>query len=779
MNRLRQALAVVCLWLAAEAARASFSPLIVALLINGTPQGDMIIQQDQQGRYYLPRADFARFAQLPPDTPVVLIQGEAHVAADAMAGTTVEFDPVELSLHLALPATAFAPQHFSLSRLQRRRAPLSDSSSLLLNYRADHFGGDLREGWQLRSDQAWRWRGWLMSNEWFTQHSDGRSDSLRLLSRAQYDDVGAMQRLVLGDQRGRAGDALGSSQIIAGITLGRAFELTPDLIRFPTASMSASTTSPAEVELFVGDDRVFRGQVEAGPFELADFSHYGGLQTLRLVVRDASGATRVIEQLHYFASQGLAAGSSDFEWRLGLLRENFGSRSADYGDWVGGGFYRYGLSHRTTLGGRLQFSAEELNLGGSVVYTSPRLGLLSLAVAGSRDGRDRDGAAIAAEYQLQVGRFTGLAFARWNESDYRSFGAPPGQPAVRRQFGTSLSLGTARFGSLSLAASRREDSQGRNADLRLGAGRGFGNGFAWEIAALRRSGDDPDRELLLNLRYRFGNDATLSSSYIGTAGNDRQWQLQAFSDTPYGPGTAWRLASRRQQTPDGDRGLLDLQLRHHANHLSLDAAWSENRGAGQVQQGWQLGAAGSLAWTEGRVGASRQIDDAFALVEISPPLPGVRVYHNNRLIGRTNAEGRLFVPALTALIDNAIAIDEADIPFHFSIDAIELAVAPLPRSGSLLRFPLRAIRAVSGGLVRAGDGAPLQHRRVTLGASTGARQFSTGYGGRFYLEDLPPGDYPARLELDDMHCDFLLRVPAGSDAFTELGTLQICQEDHS
>lgn len=778
MSRLRHALAGACvaLCLVGGAAAAGFSPLIVALLINGTPQGDMIIHQDAAGRYYLPRAEFAQFAQLPPDTPVVLIQGEAHVAADALAGTRLRFDPAELSLHLELPATAFAPQHFSLSRRQKRRAPLSRDSSLLLNYRADSFGGDLRQGWQLHSDQAWRWQGWLLSNALLAQDIDGQREYLRLLSHAQYDDVEAMRRLVLGDQRGRAGDALGSSQLIAGITLGRAFELTPDLIRFPTARIASSTVSPAEVELYVGDDRVFRGQVQAGPFELADFSHYGGLQTLRLVVRDASGATRIIEQPHYFASRGLAAGSSDFEWRLGLLRQNFGSRNADYGEWVGGGFYRYGLSHRTTVGGRLQFSAEAVNIGASLVYTSPHLGLLSLAAAGSQESQGLQGGALAAEYQLQAGRFAGLAFARWNEPGYRSFGELPGLRAIRRQHGASLSVGTAGLGSLSLSVTRREDTLGQSTDLQLSAGRGFRSGFAWEIAALRRSGDEPDREVLLNLRYRFGEHATLSSSYAGSAGNERQWQVQAFSDTPYGPGTAWRLASRQQQGADSDSGLLDLQLLHHADHLSLDAAWSESRAGQQRQEGWKLGAAGSLTWTEGRLGASRHVDDAFALVEISPPLDKVRVYHNNRLIGRTNPQGRLFVPALTALIDNAVSIEEGDIPFHYNIDAIELAVAPLPRSGSLLRFPLRVVRAVSGGLAHAADGRPLQHRQVSLASSTGPRQFTTGYGGRFYLEDLPPGDYPARLELDDMHCDFLLRVPADSEAFTELGTLRVCQE---
>ncbi len=774
MTGLRRRLASALLCLAAWPAAANYSPLIVALLINGTPQGDLIIQQDANGRYYLPRAEFASFAQLPPETPVVLIEGEAHVAADALSGTTVRFDPAELSLHLELPAAAFAPQHFSLSRQKRRQTPLSDSRSLLVNYRADGFGGDLRQGWQLRSEQAFRWRGWLLSNDMLSQEFDGHRDTVRLLSRAQYDDVEAMRRLVLGDQRGRAGDALGSSQIIAGITLGRAFELAPDLIRFPTASIAASTASPADVELYIGEDRVFRGQVQAGPFEISDFSHYGGLQTLRLVVRDASGTLQIVEQPHYFASRGLAAGSSDFEWRIGLLRQSYGSRSSDYGEPVGGGFYRYGVDHRTTLGGRLQFSAEEINFGGSLVYSSPRIGLLSFAAAGSRGEQGLQGGALAAEYQLQIGRFSGLAFARWNEPGYRSFGAPPGELAVRRQYGGTLSLGTARFGSFSLSASRRLDSQGQSSDLRLGAGRGFSNGFAWELAALRRSGNEPDREILLTLRYRFGDKATVSSSYAGSQGDEQRVQVQAFSDTPYGTGTAWRLATQRQDTATGETGLLDLQLLHHADHVSLDAAWSESRNQEQGRQGWRLGAAGSLAWTEARLSASRRVDDAFALVEISPPLDQVRVYHNNRLIGRTNPQGRLFVPALTALIDNAVSIDEGDIPFHFNIDAIELAVAPLPRSGSLLRFPLRVIRAVSGGLVHAADGRPVQHRSVSLATSTGSRQFTTGYGGRFYLEDLPPGDYPARLKYDNMDCEFLLRVPADGEAFTELGTLQVC-----
>ena len=55
----------------------------------------------------------------------------------------------------------------------------------------------------------------------------------------------------------------------------------------------------------------------------------------------------------------------------------------------------------------------------------------------------------------------------------------------------------------------------------------------------------------------------------------------------------------------------------------------------------------------------------------------------------------------------------------------------------------------------------------------GAAQASpVGGDGGFYLENLPPGRYAARVEQREMVCRFTLVVPTSTSAFVNIGTVR-------
>ena len=77
-----------------------------------------------------------------------------------------------------------------------------------------------------------------------------------------------------------------------------------------------------------------------------------------MVTTDALGRQISTTVPFYVASSLLQAGLSDFSLSAGALRQNYGYRSADYGQWVASGSGRYGVTDWLTLEGRAEGAAE-------------------------------------------------------------------------------------------------------------------------------------------------------------------------------------------------------------------------------------------------------------------------------------------------------------------------------------------------------------------------------------------------------------------------------------
>src|SRR3990170_2262706 len=78
--------------------------------------------------------------------------------------------------------------------------------------------------------------------------------------------------------------------------------------------------------------------------------------------------------------------------------------------------------------------------------------------------------------------------------------------------------------------------------------------------------------------------------------------------------------------------------------------------------------------------------------------PNVRVYADNRLVGRTGRNGTLVVPRLRPFERNNLRIKLADLPWDAQAPGDQLAVRPYNRHGIAVDFNVRPARAGSFGL---------------------------------------------------------------------------------
>lgn len=193
----------------------------------------------------------------------------------------------------------------------------------------------------------------------------------------------------------------------------------------------------------------------------------------------------------------------------------------------------------------------------------------------------------------------------------------------------------------------------------------------------------------------------------------------------------------------------------------------------QGQDKYQLSAAGAIGYVAGSTGFSRPIYDSFGLVRLEG-LPDVRVLQNNQLMGKTNADGEVFVPNMGAYLDNQISVDDRDIPIDYSLKARDLYVAPGWRSGSLIKFDVRRIRAISGKLKISTDNTlkPLAYHEIVItrakSGSDSKKVLLTGKGGEFYIEDIEPDSYTGSVGTGKDMCEFSFIVPESTESFIQL-----------
>ena len=181
--------------------------------------------------------------------------------------------------------------------------------------------------------------------------------------------------------------------------------------------------------------------------------------------------------------------------------------------------------------------------------------------------------------------------------------------------------------------------------------------------------------------------------------------------------------------------------------------------------------AGGLVSIGRRIIASRAVQDSYALARVG--VPGVRIFAGNQEVGRTTAGGDLLIPNLLPHYLNVLRIDDKDIPIDYEVAATEVTVVPPSRGGVIGRFRVRRLHSYTGTMRFMIIGQPFVPSLGQIEVRNGDQPLtlSLGRDGEFYVEDLTPGSYPARLLIGKVQCDFRLEIPKAEASTTDLGVI--------
>lgn len=578
----------------------------------------------------------------------------------------------------------------------------------------------------------------------------------------------------------RGGDIIsGSLPWTRAIRMGGAqvqsdFGLRPDLVTAALPRVSGSALVPSTVDVMVGGTRIYSGEVNEGPFEIANLPAGTGSKDASVIVRDVTGKLVETTTPLYDTSRLLRPGLLSFSAEAGRPRLFYGLESNSYGaDLVGSASARYGLARFLTLEAHAEGGASLVHAGAGATAVLGSWGTLSLAASGSRFDPEIGGQM----YGSFETRWRGLTlhlssrrtFGEFN--DLASVTAPYSGTAAAPREGAllwsavpkaldQLSLSTPGLiqgSSLNLNLINAQTASGEALQIATASYSqkvGSGHLFATSLVGL----NDKRIGFYAGVSFPLGGGGYASSGV--TLEQDRL-ALALDASKPLGtePGSVgWRVrGAGAKQLSAFDLADYSGAVGYRTRMMRVEAG-AEKAGSGL--RGTLL-AEGAIAITKDGVFASNRIDDAFAVVDVGAA--GVPVLLENNVVAHTDFRGKALVPQLPSFQTRKIAIDSAALPLSANVTGTSQRIRPARRSGVSVDLKVRSDAPSAFLELVYPDGRHVEPG--SQGHVEGGEAFTVGYEGQALVR-AARGVTRVTIKAGDRNCtaEFDVKMAAAGEA---------------
>ncbi len=744
--------------------------LFLEVVLNQSATGKIARFLDRGGHFF---TDADTLRKLGLDWPGDA-QASGIIPLDDIPGIAVAYDTAQQQLVLTVPLQALNQPIAHLGALTATDAPAVDpamrANGLLLNYQL--YGQRQANDWSLNGVSELRlfgigpgiWSNTMVSRTEHTATGD-HNGNVRLDTSWELDWPERMMSLIVGDSTTAA---LGWTRAthIGGVRLTTDFSLQPYRVTSPLAALTGAAALPSTVDLYINGIKQASQSVQPGVFQFESVPQLNGTGQAQLVVTDINGQSHVIGFDLYGTPHLLAKGLSDWSLDMGNVRRDYGLRSFDYASTpMFSATGRYGLDDDLTVEGHSEGSAGvDLAGVGAAWLLGKRGGVVSVAVSAS-DGDAGTGGQHQLTYQWSSPRFNAYAGTTRASANYRDVASLEGSALSRRTdqayLGASLPLG--QFGINYV----RQDLPGSDSSRYAGLSwtRQLPHSGTLNVSLNRNLRDHDQDSAYVYWSMPLDRRHTLAASSHAQRG-DHDLTLEASQSTPADQnGWGWRAQAT---AGDSARGMAEVTHLDQAGQWTLGVQHWDGTGSDSLAY---ANASGSLLWAGGQVHALRNVSDAFALVS-TDGIAGVPVRLENRLVGVTDADGRLLITPLRAWQDNKLSIDPLDLPADLRIDGTETDAVPGGHVGVRAQFHMHRVHMfqfdvhdAAGKLLPAGTEVQMQGSDAAT---------VVGQDGEVFLQDALDG---ARLDFrnDALQCSLTLPATAPSaNGLTVLET-QTCR----
>lgn len=785
--------------------------IVVNFIVNTQPKGDFFAEMDNQQNLYISVADAETLKLQYADEKVVVLRGdERFVPLSALLEVTWTFDERKLTVSVIGKTTESgktATDLFALRAAAKNIYYPRETSAFVnygLNYNYASHGGF--QSFTVSNKVGFRTGDVFITSDSLYTKTETDEQLVRLQSSATYERREDLQWLVFGDQYANSGD-LGSTLNLGGVGFSKVYRLDPYFITQPVLDLTGSVIFPTEAEIYLDGVLIGKEKISPGSFELKNLYSYTGSHNVEVLLKDPFGNVQRISYLAYFSTQMLRKGLHEYSYNAGFLREQYGTKSNEYGDAAFSMFHRYGVTNNFNIGVRAEGTEGFYNGGLMSAFSIPHLGYLNISLAGSSAEGNVLGGAFALHHALQFGKFSTNFLLRGYTRDYATIGSL--SAADRNQFELNAGVGFLLdpIGSFSANYAQTSTFAGNSTKV-------FSINFSRVLyksislfatgSMTRTSGADTNYSCFAGLNFSFTDKIRGSAQAGGGSGDVNSQTLQIQKDQPVGEGLGYRASLNRTETPANIVTSFNPYFQFNAPFAILSAnAVIQDAQSGNTSEMYNLSAAGSLVYVGGFFGLSRPVSDSFGVVAFNKKVPGAAVFNNGQEIGKTGRFGNMIVPTLASYGQNKITLDTKNIPMDYSLSDVNKTLSPSLWSGCCVYFDAKQVRSLTGRLHIQQEGKKVPLEYVEVSFETGGKKvtFPTGKGGEFYVENsledesldkkeettdkqscrairriiqaggttILPGTYKAVAEYAEGRCEFSLTFPETNEVITDLG----------
>lgn len=689
-------------------------PLLLTARMNRQPLDRPLRLHFKGGQLYLTPAS-ARALGIAPRI-LEAADESPGVALHDVAGEKFSIDLKKLELIMTVPPENLGTTQIGIQDSVGGRHPQSSFSSIL-DYSLTSGYQENGDNWSTaRADLSVGSGTTLCRSAHLYRSRQERTD--RLQSRCLFDFPERMLSLGVGDSISAAGP-LGQPVRYGGLHIGTDFSLAPEFITQPDLSLAGTARVPSVLEVWTNQLLALRRDIPPGPFEVNGIPVQTGAGEIRAVVDDGTGAPSVITRPFYSDPSLLQRGLLDWSIDAGRKREGLLTAHDGYGEAFGVLRGRYGVRDWLTLGwrGEIQDAVDMTAMSGNVRLG--RLGVVQLGGAFSHSSGGVDGRAGLIGFSHRNDRFSLGYEETVTDADFAQLGYEQPGSAPSRSRRVSLGLSTGYRTSLTLTRVQREHRDRADQIFNSAAfslplpGRG-----SLQLSMLDPVAPERSPIYAAHFTLPLGAGHNLSASAAGPEADSHQLQLQR--NLPAGPGLGYRVGTGEQDDRRFDHGDVQWRTRNALWQLHGRRTEESSRGYAQVS--------GSVVGADGLHLAPKS-PASYGLVVVNEP--GVRVFRENRLVGRTDRDGRLLVPGLRAYEDNRLSLAPEDLPLNATIRHTEVNVVPGRRQALIADFETSRQRYLLTHLRRE-DGEPVP-AGARLRIAGHEREFMVGRGGLIYV----------------------------------------------
>lgn len=740
--------------------------LLVELKFNGQSSGDAFVLTNGDGDFYIEESQLDQWEVVRPFPDSQAHSGRNYYAVSDFPGATATLQEQQMVLEVTMPPDLLPVRWLDMDGNAGVK-PTSSYGAYMdydWNYRQQASAG-LKTFSTLIRPVVFSPRGNLLANLLYRNVTgsgqtgfDRATNGLNVLDLTfTHDDPDNVRSVRVGDIVTASG-SLGRSLRLGGIQFATNFATQPTLITHPLPSFYGQTAVPTALEIYVNGQLSRREEIAPGNYILEDIPVVNGAGQMQVVTEDALGRQQMFVQDFYVSTELLREGLNEYSFNLGALREAYGLENFQYGDIAGSATWRHGYSDYLTLEGHLEFTDGLGVLAGAGQF-QPTAGGILRAGLGLSGGRKGTGGQWLLGYSQADSFFSYNVRLSGTTRNFALVGITEPLPAT--QFFASGGFNAPIRGSLGAAITYQDfRNTADRSIISVNYSTSFKNRFS--VAAVASYIDTDESDFMFGIRFSapFGNDHTVGGG-VSTRKANTQTQLELRRNLPVGPGYGYHLSvNSAESTYVNAGGIMQNEYGTASAAMRSSAAGSE----------WQVGSSGSLATLGGMTRATRQIRDAFAVVNVGD-YEGVRVYSENQVVGRTDENGQLFIPGLRPYERNQIAIEVDDLPLSARIGNTKSNTSPYLRSGIVVEFDVVEARDAMIYAVLP-DGSPV--RQGAVARVWGQEDWSpVGTDGRIYLHGLAQ---PSQVTIrwNGSICDFIVPKPGGPDVIPNLGEF-VCE----